>query len=147
MRKRLRGFTLVELMIAVAVAGIIAAIAIPAYGDYVLRGNRTVAKTLIMRIVGQQEGFYTDRKRYAATLDVLSPDYAASTVHLKRDANTQAASSSDTIYAITLTGTNDFAFTVQATAENRQTKDTECLTLTYTNLGVKTPTTGNCWTR
>lgn len=148
MRTRLSGFTLIELMIVVAVMGIIAAIAIPSYNNYVLRGNRTVGKTEVLRIVGKQEAFYNDRKAYATALNLLDNTlYSGATVYLKRDGRTQAANTTDTIYALTLTGTSATAYTVQATAVNRQTKDTGCTTLTVNQLNEKTPTTGDCWTR
>ena len=48
---RSRGFTLIELMIAVAVTAILMAIAVPAYSNYIYRANRAVAKTAIMHAI------------------------------------------------------------------------------------------------
>jgi type IV pilus assembly protein PilE len=146
-----RGFSLLELMLAVAIIGVLAAIALPSYGDYVLRSNRTVAKTVIMRIVGQQESHFSDRKQYASTLPILnSADYgAATTVYVKRDGAVQATNTSDTIYAVTLTDASATAYSVQAAPVNAQAKDTRCGTLTYSSAGARTASGSatDCWVR
>lgn len=144
-----RGFSLLELMITVAIIGVLAAIALPSYGDYVLRSNRTVAKTMIMRVVGQQESYYSDRKQYATTLPTLSTDYSGATTYLRRDGSVQAANTSDAIYAVTLTGASATAYSVQATPVNAQAKDTRCGTLTYASTGTKSASGSatDCWTR
>jgi type IV pilus assembly protein PilE len=149
MRKGSTGFTLLELLIVVTIVGIMAAIAIPSYGDYVLRANRTVGKTEIMRIVGKQEGFYNDRKAYATALNLLDTTYGAATVYLKRDGSVQTTSTTQAIYTLALTGASATAYSVVATPVNRQLKDTKCGTLTYTSAGVKSAsgTATDCWTR
>lgn len=166
MRKDLGGFTLIELMIAVVVIGVLAAIAIPAYGNYVIRANRTVAKTVIMKIAAQQESYFTDRKSYASALNTLANDYGAAVMYVKPDGNLSTTSSPTAIYSITLgayttatvanctvSGTpsaNQYA--IKATALNRQTKDTACGNLCYGSVGDKgVSVTGgdasDCWRR
>lgn len=144
-----RGFTLLELLITITIIGLLAAIALPSYGDYVLRSNRTVARTAMMRIVGQQEGYYSDRKQYAATLPTLSTDYASATMYLKRDGAFQGASSTDAIYAVTLTDASATAYSVRAVPVNAQARDSRCGTLTYSSTGTKTASGSatDCWTR
>ena len=62
---RSRGFTLIELMITVAVIALLAAIALPSYGEYVRRSQRAEARVEILRAEGWLERFYTENNRYA----------------------------------------------------------------------------------
>ena len=60
-----KGFTLTELMIAVAVVGILAAIAVPNYTQYVARTKLSEAPSNLMQMAALQEQFYRDFRRYA----------------------------------------------------------------------------------
>ncbi|MBI5658213.1 MAG: prepilin-type N-terminal cleavage/methylation domain-containing protein [Nitrosomonadales bacterium] len=59
-----KGFTLIELMVVVAVIGIIAAIAIPAYGNFVVRGKISEAGAALSEARLRQEQFYADNRSY-----------------------------------------------------------------------------------
>ncbi|CAM5214888.1 type IV pilin protein [Alishewanella longhuensis] len=63
MRKH-SGITLIELMVAVAIIGILVAIAYPSYQDYVLRANRTAATACLMEQAQFMERTYTQNLRY-----------------------------------------------------------------------------------
>lgn len=64
--KRIAGFTLVELMIVVAVVGILAAIAYPSYIDSVRKGNRAEGRAAVTGLLQQQERFFTQNNTYVA---------------------------------------------------------------------------------
>jgi len=77
-----RGFTLLELMIVVAIVGILAAIAYPAYQDSVLKGRRAEARTALLELMQQQERYMTQRGTYLVfsnTNGVTVPADAATT--------------------------------------------------------------------
>lgn len=66
MKTKIHGFTLIEVMIVVAIVGILAAIAIPSYTESVRRGARADARASILTVMQQQERFFTQNNTYAA---------------------------------------------------------------------------------
>jgi type IV pilus assembly protein PilE len=127
-----KGFTLIELMITVAIIGILAAIAYPSYTQYVLRANRAEAEAILMENAQFMERYFTTNNTYAGA-------NVPSTVSPK------GASGTAVKYDITpATVTTATAFTLTATPANSQTADT-CGTLTLSNTGVQSPSTAGCW--
>jgi len=59
-----RGFTLIEMMITVAIVGILAAIAYPSYTSYVAKGNRAEGRSAVMKMLQDQERWFTQRNTY-----------------------------------------------------------------------------------
>lgn len=66
-----RGFTLIELMITVAVVGILASIAYPTYRDAMIKNRRASAKALLSDVAQRQQQFLMDQRAYAATATAL----------------------------------------------------------------------------
>lgn len=71
MMRRKHGFTLIELMIVVAIIAILAAIAIPWWGRYAYRARRGDGQNLLMHIAQAEERYYTDYNSYALSASSL----------------------------------------------------------------------------
>ncbi len=72
-RHRPRGFTLIELMITVAIVAILAAIALPSYRDYILRGQVVDATNGLAGMRADMERFFQDNRTYATTGTFTTP--------------------------------------------------------------------------
>ena len=78
MMNKSNGFTLMELMIVIAIIATIASIAIPTYNEQVMKSKRSDAKSMLLTMASQQERFFYDENAYAQDLSTLG--YAANTV-------------------------------------------------------------------
>lgn len=110
-----QGVTLIEIMIVVAIVGMLAAIAIPAYNDYITRSRRSDAFTALETVRAAQEMYRAERGIYRN-----GNDFNANRLPGCRS---NMAGSNYTISVLPATGTTLTAFTVTATPQNRQTGD------------------------
>ena len=132
-----RGFTLIELMIVVAIIGILAAIAYPSYDEYVKRGNRTEGQALLSDASARQERYFGQNNAY------ITSDADIAKLGL-RNGNTSETGK----YTLSV-GTNNGDGGYTLTAE-QQFGDTKCGNLTLTALGAKDrtgsgKTAAECW--
>jgi len=146
MLAKTRGFTLIELMITVVIIAVLAAIAIPSYNSSIVKANRNAGKTELMTLIAKQEQYFVNNKSYATSFTDLG--YPASPYFIDNNGNA-SASSSGAVYQISFeTGATTSAFTLVATPQNQQTKDSACATLKITHRNVESAT-GNapasCW--
>ncbi len=127
------GFTLIELLIAVAVIGILAAVAYPAYTDFVTRSNRSEGQRELMRYANLQEQVFVDSRAYASDMKGLGE--ATATI------DTESGN-----YTISVSAQTATTFTLKAAAKGNLSSDTTCPTLTVNELGQKNLSENSgCW--
>ena len=128
------GFTLIEVMITVAIIAILAAVAIPNYSRYVVRSNRAAIESFMLEVSGAQERYLVDNRAYAANLGALGMSVPASLA---------------TRYDVTVTPNAALppGYSIVATPKGSQLSDTGCGTLTLTSTGAKSASGAgtDCW--
>ena len=126
--KYAKGFNLIELMLVVAIVGILAAVAIPQYSQYVVRGKRSAAQAFMMDVANREKQYLLDARSYTDNLTTLG--MAPTPADISRNYTI-------TISAPVVAGTPP-SFTITATpvSGSQQANDGD---LTLTDAGVKEP--------
>ena len=135
-----RGFTLIELMIAVAVVALLTAISITGYSYQITKSRRADAKAALLDLAARQERFFTTNNTYTNVAANLG--YAALPASVPGGTAT-------TTYTLSVTAASATAFTAQATRGTIQTSD-GCGDYTIDDRGAQgnannTLTTATCW--
>lgn len=130
MTKQYNGFTLIELMITVAIIAIIAAIAYPSYQEQVRETRRANAQADLLELSSYMERYYTERFSYVGAVlpFITSPKHGGSTFY---NLSFSAAPGTD-------------SYTIQADPTGAQRND-RCGTLTINEVGQRNSGGANCW--
>jgi type IV pilus assembly protein PilE len=132
--KRIRGVTLLELMIVVVIVGILAAIAYPSYRQHVQRAKRSEAMSTLLRIATEQERFYLNSNTYTADLTELGFD---------NDPFTTATGT----YEVDITFADANTYTAQADYQLSDEEEAKCNLFTIDAIGAKgSDPKLDCWT-
>lgn len=124
-----RGFSLIELLITVAIIGVLVAVAIPAFTDYLKVGRRADAHAGLQRVQLEQEKWRTNNSSYAGNI-----------------ADVGGSGTTDGYYTLALSNVSATGYTVTATAQGAQAGDTGCTSITLTmNSGTITSAPSACW--
>ena len=128
--KATNGFTLIELMITVAIIGILAGIGYPMYGDYLTRTSRNDAASALQRMAGKQEELMLIMNGGSYTTDLT---------------NIGGPDTKNGYYTLSVVSADAKGFVLQAVAVGgkAQDNDTGCTTLTFSSTGLKGP--AECW--
>ncbi|NTS76722.1 prepilin-type N-terminal cleavage/methylation domain-containing protein [Catenovulum sp. SM1970] len=145
-----QGITLVELMVTIAIVGILTAVAVPAYTSYISQSFRSAALLEIARVANLQEEFFADRNTYTTAIRTNFGLPGTNEVY-----DVTADGANQVMYQITVAAVNNITddYIITATAVGAQaTNDTECRTMTLNSFGQKDGTDSNgtangldCW--
>ena len=136
-RRPARGFTLIELLIAVAIVGILAAIAVPSYSAWVTKTRRTDATIFLVEAAGEQVRFQSENNRYATTMEELG--YGAGTIGTEEGHYSVAVAAG--------AGATSFELVATPVPGGPQAGDAECGSFRISATGARTTSTGSadCW--
>lgn len=147
------GFTLIELVVAMVIVAILAAVAIPAYSSYVRKARRTDAKSALLDLASLEERYFSVNNTYTSDQTQLGyggtpgasfPVGSGTTYYnvLISNVNPAAATTANGV-----TTTTAATYLLTATPQGDQAKDTQCPSFTLTSQGVQGPaaTVATCW--
>ena len=144
-KRRVRGFSLIELVVTMLIVAILAAVAIPAYSNYVRKSRRTDAKSGLLNLAALEERYFSTQNAYTA--DPTQLGYPSFPLYLGSNDYTVAA-----FAPVAATPAAPASYLITAVAAGDQAKDTQCATFTISSTGVQqsfdtssNDTTAICW--
>lgn len=126
---RIKGFTLVELMVVVAIIAIISTVAYPSYTEYVRKSKRSDAHAGIQQVMAAQERYFAKERAYA---DFANPFNGVATLPSPEGNYTISVEADEP--------NRTYVVTATPAASSGQVHDTNCLTLFMANTGKKSST-------
>lgn len=140
MPKQLRGFSLIELMIVIAILGIVVAFGYPSYRDQVMKARRAEGLGELLELAGKLERHYADQ---------VPGTYAGATLGSNPATNIHRAYTENSHYLLNIDSADTVTFTVRATPQGKQAND-KCGVFILDSLGTRS-LSGNsvafdkCW--
>ena len=144
--RRRPGFSLVELLVALAIAAVLLFVALPGYQFMVLKSTRAAARATLLDVVSRQEQYFVNHKRYAINLGGLG---LPEPYHV--DSRAEAVEPGAASYHIRLELTDGNYSGAVATPLNRQARDSQCLAFSLSHSGIRavsgaqSSSPGECW--
>jgi type IV pilus assembly protein PilE len=145
-RRRAGGFTLIELMVTVAIAAVLASIALPSYLSSVRKSHRTEARTALLNLASLTERMYSTTNSYLNGAALLPTDVGYSGTAWPINVGSNYYSVNATVTATT------FTFTATPATGSSQVSDTKCASFSVDQTGKQTAldssgadSTDTCW--
>ena len=136
-----RGFTLIELMVTVAIVAILATIASAAYTSHVQKSRRTDARSALLDLAGREEKLFSTTNAYSGAASDLGYGAVGTPWPIPVGSGYYNVSAA--------VGNPPVTYVITATATGTQVNDAQCVTLSVNQLGVQsstgTGTTATCW--
>jgi type IV pilus assembly protein PilE len=134
MQNKMRGMSLIELMVVVAIVALLATIAVPSYRQFLLRSHRAEAKSALLNLAAAQEKFYLQNNTYTDQLAAAPPAGLG-----------LPATTANGYFTVAIGAADTDGFTATATAAGGQAQDSSCATFTINQAGARTATSSSCW--
>lgn len=133
MKKFIRGFTLIELMIVVVVIATLVGLAFPSYIEFIVRARRSDGQALLLDTAARQERFFFNTNTYTTDTNALGFN--------------NPAKSPDEHYTLSVINADQASYTLRASPNGDQVNDTSCGYLQLTSQGTKGSENGGarCW--